>query len=322
MLNTYLYRSGKPLEAGISRAQMLAALSDKEALLWVDIEAPSDFEEDCLVEIFNFHPLAIEDCINDLSQPKVDDYEDYLFLVVHAVDVRSKDAFASVELDIFLGRNFVVTFHKEAVRSIAHVREWAAKKPEAWMGQGPDLLVHAVLDQLVDGYSPVLHQLDERIDLLEDEILHESTRDFVSNAIQIKKDLFSLRRIIAPQRDTINYLTRNPSAIINPKNTIYFRDIYDHLFRIYGEVEGFHEMVASILQVYFSQSSHRLNEIVKRMTVMATLTMPSVIIASIYGMNFKFMPELEWYWGYPLSIGLMALIGLVMLAWMKWRKWI
>lgn len=322
MLTTFLYRKGKPLETGISRAEMLAALQEKDCLLWVDLEDPNEFESDTLVEIFNFHPLAVEDCISDISQPKVDDYEEYLFLAMHAVSLNSEMHLSTIELDTFLGKNYVVTFHKEPVKSVQQIRELAGKKPEVFLGHGADLLVHAVLDHLVDNYTPVLDQYDERIDLLEEEMFNSPSKDYLALVVQMKRDIFSLRRIVGPQRDTVNFLTRNPTPFVKPKHMMYFRDVYDHLFRVYGIVEGFHEMITSILQVYFSHSSHKLNEVMKRMTVLATLTMPAVIIASVYGMNFQYMPELAWKYGYFLSLALIFLVSVVMLAWMKLKKWI
>jgi magnesium transporter len=322
MINSYLYHKGKPLEVNLTRAQLLATLAEKDCLLWVDLDTPTEFESDMLVEIFNFHPLAVEDCVSDISPPKVDDYEEYLFLVLHGINSKSREEFSTIELDIFLGKNFVVTFHKDTLRSVAHVRENVVKKPETYLGHGGDLLVYAVLDRLVDNYLPVLDQYDELLDRVEEEMFNHPSKDFLANILRIKRDVFNLRRVVAPQRDTVNFLTRNPTPFIKPKNMLYFRDIYDHLFRIYGTVEGFHEIMASILQVYFSHSSHKLNEIMKRMTVLATLTMPSVIVASIYGMNFHHMPELDWKYGYFLSLGLMATMSLGMLIWMKFKKWI
>lgn len=322
MLNSFLFHKGKPLETNISRAQMLHVLQEKEGLLWVDLEDPNEFESDALVEIFNFHPLAVEDCISDLSQPKVDDYEEYLFLVMHAVKRSPESELKTIELDIFLGKNYVVTFHKEPVKSVEQVRESVQKKPEIFMGYGADLLFHAVLDRLVDNYTPVLDQYDEQIDALEEEIFDNPPADYLSRLMRVKRDIFNLRRTVAPQRDTLNLLTRNPTPFIRPKDMMYFRDVYDHLFRIYGTVEGFHETLASVLQAYFSYSSHKLNEVVKRMTVLATLSMPVVMIASIYGMNFQHMPELDWRYGYYFSLAAMVLVSVVMLLWMKWKKWV
>lgn len=321
MLNSFLYRKAKPLETNISRAQMLQTLQEKEVLLWVDFENPDEFESDALVEIFNFHALAIEDCLTDLSQPKVDDYEEYLFLVVHALQTSAEKKLRTVELDLFLGKNFVITFHKEPVTSITQIRENAVRKPEVFFGHGADRLVHVLLDQLVDNYLPVMDAYDEKIEALEEAMFNHHDSGALATLMELKRDVFHLRRIIVPQRDMVNYLTKNPSAFMKPKHLMYFRDVYDHLFRLYGVAEGFHETLSSLLQAYFSYSSHRLNEVMKRMTILATVTMPAVIIASIYGMNFRHIPELDWRYGYYFSLALILGTSAFMLLWMKYKKW-
>jgi len=322
MLTTFLYEKGKPLNANVSRADMHAALRRKDTLLWVDLENPNEFEAESLVEIFNFHPLAVEDCTSEISEPKVDDYDEYLFVVTHALRITPEDELATIELDIFIGKNYVVTFHKEPLRSVEQVRDMVQKKPDLYLSHGSDVLFHSILDHLVDNYMPVLNRYDHKIDTLEEQIFNNPPDNYLSTVMQVKSDIFNLRRIVGPQRDTVYYLTRNASEFIQSDNLMYFRDVYDHLFRIYGMAEGYHESLQSILQAYFSYSSHKLNEIVKRMTILATLTMPMVIVASIYGMNFKNMPELNWPHGYYFSIGLMIAIAVVMLIWMKFKKWI
>ena len=322
MLTTFLWQKGKPLQREVTRAQMLAALAEKDALLWVDFEDPNEFESDALVEIFNFHDLAIDDCLNDLSHPKVDDYEEYLFMVTHAVRME-EDQLVTIELDIFLGKNYVVTFHKNVIRSIEMTRETVARKPDSYLGHGGDTLVYHILDLVVDRYQPVLDCYEDKIDALEDQVFNSATKkDDMPTIMQLKKDIFHFRRIVAPQRDMLNYLTRTPTAFIKTRNMAYFRDVYDHLFRMYGSIEAIHESLNGLIQAYFSYSSHKMNEAVKRMTVMATLTMPAVIISGIYGMNFHYIPELHWHYGYFYAHGLIAMTSLSMLGLMKYKKWI
>ncbi len=324
MLTSYIFQKGKPLEKNVNRARLLQALSEKDSLVWVDLENPDDFEEECMVEIFNFHDLAIDDCLNDLSQPKVDDYDEYLFLVLHAVNLEScEEELLTVEIDIFLGPNYVVTFHKSPLQSVSHIRELAQKKPEAYLSHGADKLVYYILDQLVENYQPVLDLYDAQVDLLEEEIFKSTEKEHLADIMKLKKDLFHFRRSVAPQRDTINLLARTSmSGFIKEENMIYFRDVYDHLFKLYGMIEGLHEATTGIVQAYFSYSSHKMNESIKRMTVMATLSMPAIMIASVYGMNFQHMPELNHPYGYFMSIGLMALTSIALLVWMKIKKWI
>jgi len=322
MLTAFLYEKGKPLTKEVSRAQMLAVLKRKDILLWIDLENPTEFECEALIEIFNFHPLAIEDCIADKSSPKIDDYEEYLFMVMNALYVTPEEELATSEMEIFLGPNYVVTFHRSAISGVEQVRTLVQKRPDTYLGRGSDILFHALLDRLVDNFMPLIDRYDHKIDELEEHIFTDPPADYLGTVLQVKHDMFTLRRIIAPIRDAVHFLIRTPSPFIRSNHLIYFRDIYDHLFRIYGLAEAFHEAVASVLQAYFSYSSNKLNEGMRRMTVMATLTMPFIIIASIYGMNFEHMPELSWKWGYPLSIVLSIGISVVMLVWMKLKKWI
>lgn len=321
MITSFLYKKDKTLETDLSRARLLQALKEPDSLLWVDLENPDEFEDEMLVEIFNFHDLAVEDCITDVSQPKADDYDEYLFLVTHAI-VLKEAQLHTIELDVFLGPNYVVTFHREPIKSIDVMRENARRKPDYYLNRGTDLLVYNILDQTVDQYMPILEGYEDVIDQIEARMFHSGDKDCLQEVIQLKRDVFHFRRIIAPQRDALNFLTRNPNALIKEENRIYFRDVYDHLFKIYGIVEGFQEVITGVMQAYFSYSSHLLNKTIQRMTVMATLSMPAIMIASIYGMNFQNMPELDHRYGYLFSLALMAFLSGGMLAWMKWKKWI
>jgi len=325
VLTSFYFEKGKELETDLTRARTLALLGEKKGLLWVDLETPNEFESDALVELFNFHPLAVEDCMTDQSQPKVDDYGEYLFIVLHALALRTvnkhKELMTS-ELDVFVGENYVVTVHKDPLSSVAQTRDLARKKCAMLMGHGSDVLTHSILDHLVDNYLPILNEYDEKIDHLEKEMFRHVSRGFLQTLLQIKQDVFSLRRIIGPQRDTLYSLTRNPTPFIKPEHLMYFRDIYDHLFRIYGMAETYHENLNNILQVYFSYSSFRLNEVLKHLTVLATIITPPVVIASVYGMNFKHFPELEWALGYPFAIALCVFSSLAMFLWMKIKKWV
>lgn len=325
MITSFFYKKSGALETDLSRARMLAVLQEKEGLLWVDFENANEFEEDALVEIFNFHPLAVEDCITDHSQPKMDDYQEYLFLVVHAVAMREQKKakeLATLELNIFIGQNYVVTFHKEPIVGIAQVRDSVQKKTPMLMGGTSDILAHSLLDHLVDSYLPVIHEYDVMIDGLEKHMFGNGSKNYLQTLLQVKQDIFALRRVIAPQRDTLYSLTRNPTSFIKAKNLMYFRDVYDHLFRIHSMAEGYHDALNSILQVYFSYASTRLNEVMKRLTVLATIAMPAMIIASLYGMNFRNMPELDWRYGYLFSLALMFFTTAGLLLWMKFKKWI
>ena len=321
MIHSFIYRKDKPFEIDVSRQDLARAVWDKEAFVWVDLEDPTEFESETLIEIFNFHPLAVEDAINDLSQPKLDDYEEYLFLVMHGADYTTKDEFATMELDIFFNKNFVVTVHKKPMKSVSQMREIITKKPSGYFHDGPEMLVHAVLDRLVDNFNPLLNRYDEVLDQIEEKVLTETNGEFLKQILQLQKNVWLMRRLIGPQRDTMNQLSRNTTSFIKKKNLIYFRDVYDHLFQIYQTTEAFCEMLTGILQVHFSHASTKLNEVMKTLTVLATMSLPSMVIASIYGMNFKHMPELSWEHGYWFALSLMFLSSTIVVIFMKIKKW-
>lgn len=305
-----------------SRQELAKALWDKDALIWVDLEDPSEFESEILIELFNFHPLAIEDCLNDHSEPKLDDYEEHLFLVVHAIGKANGEELKPIELDLFVSKQYVVTFHKAPLPNITEVRDEIRRKKGAAFLEGTDTLVHAILDRLVDRYLPVLTEHERRIDEIEERLFGGTGEDFLRRILKIQKDILFLKRIMSPQQETMSHLSRSARSFVRPKNLIYFRDIYDHLFRYHQMTEELLGMVNSILQVHFSHLSHRLNDVMKTMTVIATLALPMIVVSGIYGMNFAHMPELEWRYGYYVVIGLMIVISVSLLAWMKMRKWL
>ena len=325
MLTSFFYKKGGQVETNLSRARLLSALGEKDGVLWVDFEDPSEFESDSLVEIFNFHPLAVEDCINEHSEPKVDDYEEYLFLVVHALTMvqnNGQKELSTIELNLFLGPNYVVTFHKTPIESVTQDIMKAQQKPAGMMSSGADLLAHTLLDHLVDRYLPAIHQYEDKVDLLEKDIFSKSpSREKLATLLQLKQDISTLRRIVGPQRDTVHFLTRNAGRFIKAKHLIYFRDISDHLTRIASLANGMYDHLTSMLDVYFSYLSSELNVVMKRLTVVATLAMPALMIASIYGMNFKVIPGASHEYGFWGVILLTTAVTAVMAIWMRIKKW-
>jgi magnesium transporter len=325
MITSFFYKKGGQVEVNLSRARLLSALAEKDAVLWVDFENPSEFESDTLVEIFNFHPLAVEDCITDHSEPKVDDYEEYLFLVVHALTLlrdNGERELSTIELNLFLGPNYVVTFHKAPIESVTQDVLRTQQKPAGMMSSGADLLVHTLLDHLVDGYLPVFHQYENKADLLEKDMFDKSpSREKLTTLLQLKQDISTLRRIVGPQRDTLHFLTRNAGRFIKAKHLIYFRDISDHLLRISALANGMYDHLTSMMEVYFSYLSSELNVVMKRLTVVATLAMPAIMVASIYGMNFRVIPGATHEYGFWGIMILTAVVTGFMAVWMKIKKW-
>ena len=216
----------------------------------------------------------------------------------------------------------MVTFHKAPIESVAQDIAKTQQKPAGMLSSGTDLLVHTILDHLVDRYLPAVHQYENRMDLLEKDMFDKSpSKEKLATLLQLKQDISTLRRIVGPQRDTLHFLTRNGGNLIKAKHLIYFRDISDHLFRIAALANGMYDHLTSMLDVYFSYLSSELNTVMKRLTVVATLTMPAVMIASIYGMNFRVIPGATHEHGFLGIMIFTALITAGMFVWMKVKKW-
>ena len=226
-----------------------------------------------------------------------------------------------IELNLFVSKEYVVTFHKKPLASISQVRDEVIRKKETSILSGADMLVHSILDRLVDRYLPILTEHERRIDEIEDRLFDGAGADFLRQVLRVQKEVLFLRRIMNPQRETMSHLSRSARSFVRPKNLIYFRDIYDHLFQFHQMAEELHATLNSIMQVHFSHVSHQLNNVIKTMTILATLALPMMVISGIYGMNFPNMPELGWKYGYFLVIALMALVSISLLVWMRMRKW-
>ncbi len=324
MINSYFFCAETGLKRNVSRAEMHAILKKKEGVLWVDMDEATDIEDELLVEIFNFHELAIEDALNDHCGSKLDDYGDYLFMNMDAIALKLNEehqrVLVSSELSMFLGPNYVVTYHKNTIPSILADRLAVEKKPHAQLGEGAGALLHTIIDHLVDSYISVIHQYEEKAEEIETEIFSDGA-DYLKKLMSVKQDIFKLRRVFGPQKDMLYALARY-RKLVGTENEFYFRDVYDHLVNITLMADGIYENLTGILQVYFSYSSTKLNEVMKRLTILATLSMPALLIFSLYGMNFEWMPFLKNPLGFWVSQGVTFLMAVGMLIWMKWKKWI
>lgn len=291
-------------------------------LYWWDLLSPTREEEACLSEYFHFHHLAIQDCLAMLRHPKLDFYETYLYMVIHGVDPEQSDAegFAPRELDIFLARDFLVTYHTQRMRSVASIMERLADDSPMF-DYGPDFVLYSILDVLVNNYLPMLDDLEEKQDALEEEIFDRPKPEQLRKILEIKRTLMELKRTVFPQREVINHLARNEYEMVQAKNQFYFRDIYDMLYRMAEMIESFRDVSTSQIEIYLSTVSNKMNEIMKVLAVAATIFGSMTVIAGIYGMNFEHMPELHWHYGYFFSLGLMALVSMTLGLYFKWRGW-
>ena len=303
--------------------ELSSHLGKKEKIVWVDVQKPTEKDMLFLEKHFSFHPLAMEDCMTTIQRPKIDRYENYLFIVLHAATVGAhKDKATSLEVDSFVGENYVVTVHLKPIPSVTSTWERCLKNAGI-MSQGAAYLFYFLADALVDNYFPILEKLDKEIQKAEDAVFKDGDSLTLNKIFDLKENVLILRRIIGPQRETTNFIARGGyQPIIPGKLSIYFRDVSDLLARINDNLDTYRDMLTSALDGHMSASSNKLNEIMKALTIIATIMMPLTLITGVYGMNFRFMPEIEWRYGYFVVVGFMISLGVGMLIFFKKKKWL
>jgi magnesium transporter len=305
------------VQRGVGERELAEATGKPQ---WVDFSEPTKEEGELLSSFFHFHPLAIEDCWEEVNHPKADDYGETLFVVFHEPRYGEK-RFTTREVEFFLGKHFLVSFHKGKLTQCQALRDQLMRRPELF-DRGPDFLLYLHLDEIIDTYFPVLDKLEERIDQLEDSIVVNPSKDTVNGIFTLKHEVLHLKKVIGPQREMLNRFTRAEFPQVTKSSLIYYRDLYDHIYRIYDLAESFRDLLSGALDAYLSSLSNRMNEIMKVLTIITTILLPLSLIAGIYGMNFRYMPELSRPWGYPWALGLMAVIAVVMVLFFKKRKWL
>jgi len=309
------------LDAPVDR--LPALLAEPETFVWVILEPPTAPEDVALTrDVFKFHPLAIEDCFEERTHPKIEEYEGYLYLITHGLTASSSaEHIQPVELDAFVSARYIVTHNSRPSRSVSAVREQVAKTGLP-LRHGPVAVLHALLDRQVEGLEDVVDDLEERIAGLEDAVFDRPGNARIATLLALKRNILQLRRWMSKQREVVLRLGRREFALIPATEAMQFRDVYDHLVRINDLLDNFREMLTSIQEAYLSITSNRLNEIMKFLTLFTAALMPLTVISGIYGMNFQHMPELGWRWGYPATLGLMAVVGGSVLLYFRRRGWL
>jgi magnesium transporter len=310
------------LRKDLSRAEMKKIVEEKKGTLWVDLEAPGPEEVTVLgPEAFDFHPLAIEDCLHAQSRPKVDDYDEYIYLVFHAWK-KDGEKIRTEEVDFFLGKNYIVSHHMEPRASRSLLAERCEKDAKLVLGHGADMLLHQILDLMVDKYTLVVDSLDDRVDSLEIEILESSTEATLKKILVLKRDLQELFRMIRHQRDVMSSLCREGHPNLSKKARTFLRDVYDHVVRVHDTVEGLRDEVAGARDAYLAIASNRMNSVMKALTIVSTLALPVLLISGIFGMNFTEMPLTHDHRGFWYSCGLIVAMGAGMFAWFRSKRWL
>ncbi|NDD29269.1 MAG: magnesium and cobalt transport protein CorA [Proteobacteria bacterium] len=291
-------------------------------LVWIDVEKPTEQEMQRLQQELALHPLSVEDVLHGHQRPKIDEYEGYFFVVANAL--RYDTANVSLELteiDFFIGRNYVVTVHDGTCKAIDEALTRARAHPRVFE-EGLGLLVYTIMDAIIDEYMPILDQLDEKIDSIEEGIFNHFEAEAINGIFRLKREMLKVRRNVGHMRDVFNILARRDQPLFSSHAVLYFQDIYDHLYRITDAIDIYRDTLTSALEAYVSLNANKLNEIMKVFGGISIILMTAALIAGIYGMNFQYMPELHWSHGYPSAMGLMVVLGLAELVIFKHKGWL
>lgn len=326
MITSFFLREGKELETGIDLRETKELLRDEKNLLWLDFLEPGEEELEFLEKTFSLHPLVIEDCRVPREEPKVDEFSDYLFMVLHSVyfykdkEERGEKPLSIREIDVLLGKNYILTLHKEKIWNINTTMEQLKKNPRI-LSRGCDFLLYFILDDIMDNYFYILNLIEDRIDVLEETVSTAKSEEFLNEVFSYKRHILSLRKVMAPQRELIARFCRRDYPFIHPQMAVYYRDIHDHLTRIHSMIETFRELLTSVMEVHLSLLSHKMNDVIKALTIIATIFMPMTFLTGVYGMNYVFMPELKWRLGYLFAWGIILLTGFSLLFYCRKKKW-
>ena len=293
----------------ISREAATDLLSRRDANLWLHFDTPTEEELDFLKENFAIHHLTIEDIVNQNQRPKIEPFENYVYLAIHPLRREAKWEIEPSELDLLLGRGWIVSVHYGPLPGLINNSQLHERIPAA-LGRGADFLLYTLVDLVVDSYFPIMDDVEDKIDSLEDRLLLRAHPGDMNRLLSLKRSIVHIRRAVTPQREVLNQLTRHDFPFVRPENLVYFRDVYDHLIRIAEELDSLRDILSSVLEIHLASTSNQLNATMKRLTAYGTIFIAITAIAGIYGMNFKFMPELEWRYGYFVVLGVMAAISL------------
>jgi magnesium transporter len=297
---------------------------DDKRITWINIEG---LQKISIIEKignhFNLHPLVLEDIANTGQRPKMEDYTDYLFVVLNMLQYSEEDKEIKREqVSLILGSNWVISFQETEGDVFDTIRERLRSDKGRIRKMGADYLVYVLMDTIVDNYFAVLEKIGEKIEEIEDEIVTNPSPVTLQTIHDLKRQMIMLRKSIWPLREVINRLERWESKLINESTDIFLRDLYDHTIQVVDAVETFRDMLSGMMDIYMSSVSNRMNEVMKVLTIIATIFLPLTLVAGIYGMNFRIMPELQWEMGYPFALLIMLAVGIIMLIYFKRKNWL
>lgn len=293
--------------------------------LWVDIDSTVRSQHALLEKVFRFHPLAVEDTLNPASRVKLEEYDGYMFIILRGValadstndpyDLETKDLYC------FLGAQYLVTVHAGPIASVDRVLDSMKRSPDV-LGRGVERVLHAILDETIDAYFPILEQIDAFIDGLEEKVFVDFDETALRDLFHVKRLVLSLRRYLQPSREVMNVLTNRPSALLTPDVQLYFRDIYDHVLRINDSLDTYRDLLSSTMDSYLTQVSNRLGSTTKALSVLATMSIPFVVVSGMWGMNFEHIPFSGWPHGFWVLLVVQLGLGGLLLLYLRSKRWL
>lgn len=309
--------------ADLTTDELRAAYASGEGTLWVDLDVSDPSQSALLTDLFHFHPLAVEDARNGASRVKAEEYPDFLLVVARVVSFceSTPDPYdlETANLTVFITEHLVVTSHLESLPSVQTLVERLRNNPD-FLARGPSRIAHHVLDTAIDAYFPVLDQLDEFVDELEQRVFGQFDEALLKEIFKVKRLVITLRRYLAPQREVLSQLTNRPSRFLTTDVQLYFRDVYDHMLRITDALDSYRDLLSSTLDSYLTQVSNRLGTVSKGLAAVGAISVPFVVIAGVYGMNFQRIPLAGHPYGFEIMLGIQLAVAALLIVILRWRK--
>ncbi|HET9387309.1 MAG TPA: magnesium/cobalt transporter CorA [Gemmatimonadales bacterium] len=313
------------LEQDVAPSRIREILQAGEGELWVDIDSTNMHQHALLEKVFAFHPLSVEDTLSPGTRVKFEEYDRYVFVVMAVIrfDEGTPEPFdlATSNLYFFLGKNFLVTVHALPSKGCGAVRERLMRNPDMLV-RGAEMTMHNIIDQSVDAFFPLVEELNGLVDGLEERLFEQFDEKLIHEIFKAKRAAFSLRRQVGPLREVLNIMTNRPCGYIRPETQLYYRDVYDHTIRITESVDTTRDLLAGVLETYLSQTSNRMNKVMKQLSIVATIALPLIVVGGIYGMNFQHLPLTDHPWGFWIAIASMAGVSTIVLGWLHRNRWL
>lgn len=323
MLRLIAGKEGK--ETRTEKPENIDSLLAENEIIWLDITNPSKEDLNYIKKYFKIHPLAVEDALQSFHLPKIEAFDNYVFIVWQVLNDNPKtEEIENSQISFVLGENFLITIHIEEIQIVTSLFDQMLKGDctleNCSILRGPDWVMRSILDKSTEGYFPIVDNINDRSDAIEDLIFESANQKQLKELFDLKRKLLQIRKVISPQRDAVSELVRF-EKYVKPENLAYFRDIFDRLLRILDLVDSARDIISGSMDIYLSATSNKLNEIMKKLTIVATIVLPLTLITGIYGMNFDFMPELRSQYGYFGVLTIMVVFSLIMFIYFKKKKW-